>query len=62
MGPGALILSLADPATRWSAAVESLFTDARKHARLSRLAKQHARRPEQSLATIVARFLKFIAA
>lgn len=61
VGRGGIVLSLAEPIGRWCAAVESLFTDAARHAALSRLARKHAHRPEIAPEEVLRRFLRFVA-
>jgi len=61
VGPGGIVLSLADPVERWCEAVEALFEDRARHAALSAAARQHAARPELVPENVVARFLDFVA-
>ena len=60
VGPGGIVMSLADPIERWCESVESLYTDQAKFERLSRLARQHVRRREIAPASVMASFYRFI--
>jgi len=59
VGPGGVVVPLAEPVERWCREVESLFDEAR-HSALSAAARQHAERPELAPATVMARFLDFL--
>ena len=61
VGAGGVVIPLGDPIERWCEAVEAMFTDEVRYATLSRLARQHADRPDYTPERAVARFLEFIA-
>lgn len=61
VGPGGLVVPLADPVERWSDAIEGLFNDPARHAALSLAAKRHAARPELNPENVLDRFLAFLA-
>jgi glycosyltransferase involved in cell wall biosynthesis len=60
VGPGGVVVPLAEPVERWCREIDALFDDAAHHAALSAAARRHAERPELAPAAVMARFLAFI--
>lgn len=60
VGPGGVVLSLADPIERWCEAVERMFADPVHFTEVALGAKAHAARPDYQPDAAVQRFLDFI--
>lgn len=60
VGPGGIVMPLAEPVDRWCQAIESLMSDESRYAGVARAALQHSQRPELAPAAVMQRFVQFV--